>query len=388
VAADPERLPSYRELGVTAISPAALGARRIELSLETRRVTSMAFAHGRAEAAEFNIAHDSPMNGKRIMDLPVRSWVVGAILRGDELIVPHGNTVLAAGDLVTVMGAGADFADMVKTFTSGESRFPLEYGKCILVALEDETNLEGPIAEAIHLARHSRASSITVVHRDPAGIRDENAASALSALIERTAELADGVEIRFKPVSTSPFRALVSLPLEESIGVIVVGVPERRTLTGWRTRRAASLVRRTGRPVLLSRTSHPYRRIVVPARQTPAGRAAVRAAIDLARFSKGELQGAAIVDPVFISGPVAPVEARRAISWLEEEAAIHGIVVEGVIRRGNPVRQLLEVGKAADLVVLGVPGKRHALVPHIGVGRMVAQRAPRSVLLVPAWVAA
>jgi hypothetical protein len=49
---------------------------------------------------------------------------------------------------------------------------------------------------------------------------------------------------------------------------------------------------------------------------------------------------------------VAPVEARRAISWLEEEAAIHGIVVEGVIRRGNPVRQLLEVGKAADLVIL------------------------------------
>ena len=91
---------------------------------------------------------------------------------------------------------------------------------------------------------------------------------------------------------------------------------------------------------------------------------------------------------MFISGPVAPVEARRAISWLEEEAAVHGVEVEGIIRRGNPVRQLLEVGKDADLVVLGVPGKRHPLVPHIGVGRMVAERAPRSVLLVPARSAA
>ena len=114
----------------------------------------------------------------------------------------------------------------------------------------------------------------------------------------------------------------------------------------------------------------------------------MRAAIALASFSNGELQGAAVVDPVFISGPVAPVEAQRAISWLEEEAAVHGVEVEGIIRRGNPVRQLLEVGKDADLVVLGVPGKRHLLAPHIGVGRMVAQRAQRSVLLVPARVAA
>ena len=122
VAADPERLPSYRALGVTAISPAALGARRIELSLETRRVSSMDFAQGRAEAAEFRIAHDSPMNGKTLRDLPHRSWVVGAILRGDDLIVPHGDTVLCVDDLVTVIGAGADFGDMVKTFTTGESR--------------------------------------------------------------------------------------------------------------------------------------------------------------------------------------------------------------------------------------------------------------------------
>jgi len=135
---------------------------------------------------------------------------------------------------------------------------------------------------------------------------------------------------------------------------------------------------------MLSRGSHPYRRILVPARHTPSGRAAVRAAIDLARFSKGQLHCSAILDPVFISGPHPPTDARDAMAWVEEEAAVHGVDVEGTICRGNPVRKLLELARSSDLVVLGVDVTHGWMAPRMGIGRLVAQRAPRSVLLVPA----
>ena len=384
VAADPERRPDYRELGVTAISPDSLAARRIELSLETRRVSSMAFADGRAEAIEFRIAQDSPVRGKALRDLHAKSWIVGAILRGNELLIPHGNTVLLTDDLVTVVGAGADFAEMVRTFTSGQAGFPMDFGKHVAVTLDSETQLEGTIVEATHLVRNSRASSLLVVHRDPEPLRDEALVQRLRRLLERSSLLTEDVEMRHKPVRGRPSRAILTLASEESIGVIVIGAhngnggPLGRAAT-----RAANLVQRTGRPVLLSRGSHPYGRIVVPARRTRAGRAAVRVGIDLARFSKSRLQGVAVVDPVFISGPVTSNEARHAIAWLEEEAAVHGVDVDGAIRRGNPVRQLVHVSRDADLMVLGIPVGRRRRFLRVCVGSMVARRASGSVLLVP-----
>jgi len=42
--------------------------------------------------------------------------------------------VIHTGDLVTVVGATSDFPLIVRTFTAGEARFPLDFGKGVLVA--------------------------------------------------------------------------------------------------------------------------------------------------------------------------------------------------------------------------------------------------------------
>jgi Trk K+ transport system NAD-binding subunit len=384
VANDPERVADYREVGIDAVSPDGLAARRIELNLETRRVSSMAFADGRAEAIEFRIAEDSPVRGKALKDLHAHSWIIGAILRGTELIIPHGETTLETGDLVTVVGAGADFAEMVRAFTAGRGRFPLDYGKRVAVALESEADLETAVAEAIQLVRGSRASSLLLVHRDPREVREDGGAARLRNLLALADQLSEGVEIRTRAVSSRPSRALVSIPRGESVGVIVVEGLRRAGMAGWRqTVRATSLARRTGRPVLLARGSYPYRSIVVPARRTTTARAAIRVGIDLARFNKAELHGVAVEDPLFISGPGAPLEARAAIGWLEEESAVHGVSVQGTIEHGNPVRVMKRHGEQADLVILGIAARRGRMVPRLGIAGFVARGLAKSVLLVP-----
>ncbi len=381
----PERADDYRELGVTAVSPQSLAARRLELNLETRRVSSMAFADGRAEAIEFRVEADSPVRGKQLRDLHAHSFVVGAILRGDRLIVPHGETVLEAGDLVTVVGAGADFADIVRTFTAGEASFPLDFGKRVAVAVDGPADLNGSYREAVELVRGSQASSVLLVHRDPQSLREESRIDQVRGLLDEAPQMADGVEVRLRAVETRPSRALARLPGEESVGAIVMRAPRGRGALGWtRVTLAMSLLRRTRRPVLISRGTAPYGSILVPARRTAAGRAAMRAAIDLARQGKAELRGVAVVDPIFLSGPGAPHEAREAISWLEEEAAAHGLSVEGLIRRGNPVRTLVQLSAEAGLVVLGVDSHRRSPLRGLGIGGLVARGASKSVLLVPA----
>ena len=113
----PEMREGYRDLGIPAWSPHTLAARRIELSLETRRVSSMAFAHGRAEAIEFQIGHDSPVRGRALSELHARSWIIGAVLRRDRLLIPHGDTVLSAGDRVIALAEWEHFKALSRIFS-------------------------------------------------------------------------------------------------------------------------------------------------------------------------------------------------------------------------------------------------------------------------------
>jgi len=387
VAADPEEAEKYRELEVMAVSPDRLAARTLERSLETRRIRSMAFAEGRAEAIEFRIAGDSVVCGKALKDLHASSFIVGAILRGRELVIPHGDTVLLAEDLVTVVGAGAQFGEIVRTFTSGEGRFPLDYGKRVAVAVDERDNLDAAFNEALYLVRNSLAASLLLVHRDVEAVRDDARRESITKMLDACTSLAEGVEVRPRGVRRRPSKAVAGLAGEESVGAIVVNAPRGGILAqSWVAMRATKLVRRTGRPVLISRDSHPYGKILVLAKLDPPGLAAIRAATDLARFCKAELHGLAVGDPEFISGPEAPMEARRAISFMEEEAAMQGIDVHGAVERGNPVRKLLEHGENADLIVLGVRAKGRRSFLRLGLGWYVARRAPKSILLVPAHV--
>jgi len=383
VAAQPERLAAYREAEIAAISPHSLTARQLELSLEPRRVASTAFARGRAEAIEFRIADDSPVRGIVLRDLHAESWLIAAILRDNELIVPHGNTVLRTDDQVTVVGSAADFPLIVRTFTAGASRFPLDYGKRVAVILDSRGDLDGPVAEAINLTRNTQASSLLLVHRRIEGISDDTHARDIEAMLDEAEERAAGVEINRRPVSGTPMRALASVIRDESVGVVVLAAPQ----SGWfgraRAVRALRVAANLGLPVLFSRGTHPYQQLVAPARDTNSGSAASRAAIDVAAHGKGEMIGAAIVPPMFLTGADGRNNALHSLTRLREEAAVQGVTVHRKLRQGNPVRVLIEMARESNLLVLGMAVRTPTwLLPGI-VGHVLS-RTTVSVLTVPA----
>ncbi|MFQ5554590.1 MAG: NAD-binding protein [Acidimicrobiia bacterium] len=382
-AADPDRVAEYRALDVPVFASDSLTARQVEVLLEPRRVASTTFAQGKAEAIEFHISPDSPVRGKRLRQLHSETWVVAAVLRDGDLIIPKGPTSLEAGDRVTVVGAASDFATIVQTFTGGESRFPLNFGRKAAVVLESDDDVERTVAEAISIVRNSRAEALSVVHRDPAAERDEEKARAINQLLAAIEARSDGVEIESRPVTGDLRVALLDLARSESIGLVALPAPEGRRL--WGRRRASRLVSAYGEleiPLLLCRAQHPYASIVVPARRTEAGEPAGRAAIDLAKTSGASLVGVSAVPPAFVGSAGAVDEARRAAAWLREEAAVQGVTVTRRLRRGNPVRILEEFASTAGLLVLALPDLPvRPLFP--GITGHLLPRVRSSVLLVP-----
>ena len=382
VARDPERLHEYRALGISSFAPASIAARQLEIAVEPRRVSSTSFADGRAEALEFKIAEDSPVRGSRLREMHSESWLVAAVLRNGALIVPHGDTEIMLGDLVTVVGAAQDFSRIVRTFTAGVARFPLDFGQHMAVALDGPRDLEGPVAEAVSFVRATAAVGLIVVHRRTEGMTDESRVEEIEGLLDGVTAHAEGVDLRFRPVAGVPSKALAGVLADESVGAVVVPAPGPGILAPWR---AVRLLRRTagyGKPVLVSRQSYPYNQIVAPARDTETGAAAGRAAIDIAATAKAVVTGVAVIPPVFLVGEDRSEEAKRALARLREDASVQHVTVRRRLRQGNPVRVIEEVTDGANLLVVGSPGKRPSLLrPGID-GHLIA-RIGCSVLVVP-----
>jgi hypothetical protein len=307
---------------------------------------------------------------------------VATVLRGDELIVPHGSTVIQTGDLVTVVGATADFSLIVRRFTAGEARFPLDSGKGVLVAFGSASQASQVLAEALEITRNSPAEELVVAHPDLGAIREESEAAEVEAMLDEIKGSAAGVDVRFHPVAGDPSQRIGAVVLEESIGLVVVPAPSSSLIGRFTATRVLRRAAAWNRPVLFARGTHPYQTIVTPARDTPSGAAAARAAIDLAGAGRGSVKAVAVVPPTFITGSDGRDEAVKALVRVREDASVHGVEVTRQLREGNPVRVIESEVEGADLLVLGSSDRRPTFFAPGIVGHLV-QRVEISTLVVP-----
>lgn len=379
VAADPENLATYRTLGVPAFSPDRQTARRIEINLEPHRVSSAAFADGMAEAAEFKLGADSPLVGRSLAELHTETSLIAAILRNGELIIPHGSTVLQGGDLVTVVGAAADYGDIVRSFTAGTARFPAEYGRQVALVVDSEWDLSELLPEAVQMTRNSAAESVLVLHRRLETMQDKPQMQELAGLLDRVPDYTDEVHVQMRAMERG--QSVRSIVSAESVGLVVLRAP----VGGWLARRWGLLrlsrrMRGIDKPVLLAVGRTPYRHIVVEV--STEGAAAGRAAIDLTVFGNTRLIAVAAVPPAFMVGEEALETASHSIVRLREEAAIKGVTVRGQVRHGNPVRSILDSVQAEGLLVVPMPNRLPTIFNPGLVGLLIA-RSETSVLLVP-----
>jgi Trk K+ transport system NAD-binding subunit len=406
VAAGPESINAYRGEDFVAFSPARLTARRLEIQLEPRRVSSAAFAEGMAQAVEFRIAADSPLVGRPLRELELERTLIAAISRRGALIVPHGANVLEEGDLVTVVCATADYPMVVRTFTTATARFPADFGSLVAVRLHSPEDLERLVPEAIHLVRNSAAEGLLLLHRPmapgaeaPAKVAGGNGdvdddgepgpeeavpepsaeTREIRALIDAATERAEGITVTEAPVESGSAEAVITAARAAHAGVTVLPPPGGRFATVGLLR--VALAQHVA--VLLARgATGGYRTILAPARETPAGRAASQAAIDLAVQSKAQLTGIAVRPPAFMAGSEARAEAVVALGRMREAASVQGIHLRRMVREGNPVRILRAEAASADLLVMGLP----STTPRVwapGIAGHLVLRAPCSVLLVP-----
>ena len=117
----PEYIMLMEQVGVDVVfSPRLLTASQILRFVRKGEgvVSFSAFEGGKAESIEIEINSDSPVAGKQLKDirLPGKA-LVGVILRGDEAIVPRGNTEILDGDHIVLFTLPESVSKLLKYLT-------------------------------------------------------------------------------------------------------------------------------------------------------------------------------------------------------------------------------------------------------------------------------
>ena len=332
----------YKNLGVEVVEPDTLLARRFEHILEPRRVVSQAFAGGRAEAIEIEISSDSPVRGKKLREIGSDYYIVGALFRKSKVIIPHGDTEIQTGDLVTIVLQSGAFSNVINLFSGSESRFPLEFGKNILVVLENEENLKN-LSESEFYTRNTKATSLSVLTREDLFDNNLESTDDTFKAILKDQEF----EMHFKnKISTKDIESFVS---DSSIGTIFYSVEEGMSKS--KIKSLINISNKSNTPVLFSKSTYPYKTIGILINDDFGETSSNSVAFDLAASLSASLTAVNVSQPKFLQSEESS-KVSDSIEKLQDLALSHEIQLDLENKEGNEAKIFSEMSNKFDLSVI------------------------------------
>ncbi len=376
-----DRLPQFQELGVQTVlmgtSLAVALANRIEPAVQASE--GLGLGHG--EVVELTIPASSPVLGRPLRTFAAHHWLIAAVYRQGNLIIPHGQTCLQEDDRILLVGSPLLLPGIADYLRLGRAQFPYPYGSRLAVALA-KPDEDGQIAlqEARALAGQSAAEGFDLLVWGE-GKRWKQWTKPLAKLLE-----IDSTDLPAIPV----FQQSTDTPSEQWGGLVI---PHQRAgwdrRFGWRRTLLDEALAYTNKPILVARGAFPYRQVVVLIRSDqpmPGGVASLRgvqAALSVGSALKLEVRAFIATAPRFIAGEAVASIRQEIDQAIVTLAATYRMRLERQQLIGNPIRETQSRLDPRDLLVVRVP--RHSRLSFFrpDVGRYLALCAPCSVLVVP-----
>ena len=340
---DSANIDKFKELDVELVEPDILLARRFEHILEPRRVVSQAFAGGRAEALEIEISSDSPVRGKKLSEIGSDYYIVGALLRKGKVIIPHGDTEIKTGDLVTIVLQSGAFSNVINLFSGSESRFPLEFGKDIVVVLDNEKNLKN-LSESEFFIRNTKATSLKLITKED--LFDNNLESTEETLKAVLKDQEFDITYRNK-ISNKDLENFIN---ENSIGTIFYPVEE--SISKSKIKSLISIANKSKIPILFSRSTYPYKTIGLLINDNFDENSSNSIAFDLSSTMSAKLAGVIINQPTFLQSD-GEQKVSDTVQKLQDLALSHEVQLDFENFEGNEAKIFTDQTSSYDLSIIG-----------------------------------
>ena len=336
-------IENYKNLGAEIVEPDSLLARRFEHILEPRRVVSQAFAGGRAEAIEIEISSDSPVRGKKLKEIGSDYFIVGALFRQGKVIIPHGDTEIETGDLVTIVLQSGAFSNVINLFSGSESRYPLEYGKNILVVLENKDNLKN-LSESEFYTRNTKATSLTVLTKED--LFDNN----LETTDETFKAILKDQEFEMILKNKITNKDIENTVTGGSVGTIFYPIEEG--ISKAKIKSLISISNKSKTPILFSRSTYPYKTIGILVNNDFGESTSNSIAFDLASSLSASLVAVNVSQPKFLQSDDA-TQLTDSLEKMQDLALSYEVQLDFENHEGNEAKIFSDLSTKFDLSIIG-----------------------------------
>ena len=354
---NPSRISEAVALGARAVSAPEAMASAIVTRLPGVVVTTSEVGLGQGDILQVRVLPGSPVVGNQIRDVATREYLIAAIYRDGRLVVPHGDTVIEAGDQVLLVGEPTTLGAVADYFRLGGAQFPHQFGRAVMVW--------GDVA---NVALFEEARWIRSFTNTPGFLR-----VGLPGEPPATSEpWPVSVEVQGLRKDGSVNAAGLK-PIEEARpGLYVLEPPTRRVFRERGMAPLRSLLDVAQAPILFARGTHPYRRILVAVTDSASSWRGLELAVDIARLLHSSVTAVHVSPPRFIGGGRAEETAQRVRTRVEELARLFDVEMECLLREGNPVREVHALTEDHGLLVVarGRSQRDTYLEPDVGL-RMV-----------------
>ena len=362
----------YKDLDVEVVDPDVLIGRRLEHILEPRRVVSQAFAGGRAEAIELEINSDSPARGKKLKDIGSDFFIVGALLRKGNVVIPHGDTELETGDLVTIVLQSGAFSNVINLFSGSESRFPLEFGKNVAVFLKNEDELKN-LSEAEYFIRNTKADKLEILTSgDIFPDQKEDQTDTYKAIMKDQ-------DFELYNVQKSLLKEIESNKDSFSIGTILIPFDEKE-ITKSKLKTYINFSNKNSIPLLFSRSSFPYKKIGILVSDDFSDNSPVNVAFDLASTLSADVTALNISQPKFLQ-PEHISASNKNTERIQDLALSNEVQCDIVNAEGNEAKVFSSFTDKIDLSIVSQTSQSNWQGKKIA--EFILQNAKSSVLYIP-----
>lgn len=364
---DPARAAEARAVGAQVLTAPSAMAVAIADQLPDVVATTSEVGLGQGEILQVRVLPGSPVIGHAIRDVATREYLVAAIYRHGDLVVPHGDTVIEVDDQVLLVGHPDALRAVAEYYRLGGAQFPHQFGHTVMVWDPDGTADPALYDEAGWVRTVTRTMDFLRVANPPA-----------PAVTEEPFPVELGVPAR--QGRRVPDAALEEV-LSASPGLFVVP-PASQSLFRERGMGALrSLMDVAPSPVLIARGSHPYQRILVAVGASESSFLGLELAVDIARLLEASITAVHVSPPQFIGGESAAAAADRVAERVEQLGRLYDVPLEFERRQGNPIREVLALCAQSQLLVLA--RKRNQTDTYIqpDVGLRMALGASCSALL-------
>lgn len=370
----PDWTERYRADGIDIVAQDHAGAAILESRLQQGQKVATNVGLGIGEILEVEVLPNSSVIGRRLSELNPKRWLVGAVYRNQRLIVPHGDTVLAPGDKVLIIGDTEILPSIATLIRSGESEFPLQYGSHLVGLCESGTS--EVLDEVRYLIGSTRADRFEIV-----------CCSGDDARLEELARMckAAGVPHEMSCTAADARSSLVEEAARRDVGVLVLA-PERLPFLsriGLGRSRTARMIDVVNAPVLVSRGTFPYKRVLVAMAELPFHTAGAQLAIDVARMVGADLRLGVVHQPEIVVGHEHREEMEQRRREVEKLAGLYRVHIDTEVMTGNPIRELLRACGDCDLLVMPYRRGRRSFLTRPDVVLNLIHRARCSVMIMP-----